>query len=334
MVDLSTPWSRTMGLRAPVLNAPMGGVAGGELATAVSAAGGLGMIGVGSDGSVALLEREAEGPQRAGLPFGIGLLNWALDRHPELLDTALAASPGLVSVSFGDGWAWGGRVHAVGVVTATQIASVDEAREAEDAGIQVLVARGSEGGGHGDPKVGTLPLLEAVLDAVSVPVLAAGGISSPRGLAAVLAAGASGAWMGTAFSACPESLASDSTRDALVKAKETETVTTTVFDAALGYRWPPRFPERVLRNPFSELWSGREQELVLDPEARASLVDGITAGDLRTAHVDAGQGVGSLTEVRSVEDVMERLCVGAMELLGAWAPKGESHPCGHDGCPT
>ena len=278
------------------------------------------MIGVGSAGSVALLEREAEGPQRARLPFGIGLLDWALDRHPELLDVTLAGSPVLVSVSFGDAWAWGERVRAAGIVTATQIASVDEARMAEDAGIQVLVARGSEGGGHGDPKVGTLPLLEAVLDAVSVPVLAAGGISSPRGLAAVLAAGASGAWMGTAFSACPESLASDTVRDALVGAKETETVTTSVFDISLGYGWPARFPERVLHNPFSEHWSGREADLALDPEARAALADAITAGDRRAVHVDAGQGVGSLTEVRSVAEVMERLFAGAKELLGTWAP--------------
>ena len=71
------------------------------------------------------------------------------------------------------------------------------------------MARGAEGGGHGQPTIGTLPLLESVLDAVDVPVLAAGGITTGRGVAAVLAAGASGVWLGTAFAACPESLISD-----------------------------------------------------------------------------------------------------------------------------
>jgi nitronate monooxygenase len=206
MKVLSTPWSQKMGLQIPVLNAPMGGVAGGHLAAAVSAAGGLGMIGVGSAGSVALLEQETEVPRRSQLPFGIGLLDWALERESGLLDAAIAAAPVLISVSFGDHWSWCRRVEEAGVMTATQVCSVDEAREAEAAGIHVLVARGSEGGGHGDPKVGTLPLVTAVPDAVSLPVLAAGGVASARGLAAVLAAGASGAWIGTAFSACPESL--------------------------------------------------------------------------------------------------------------------------------
>jgi nitronate monooxygenase len=189
MATLRTPWSRTMGLRIPVLNAPMGGVAGGRLASAVARAGGLGMIGIGSAGTIALLQRESEIPRRSQLPFGIGLLDWALERETGLLDAAIAAAPVLISVSFGDNWSWIRRVEGVGVVTATQVCSVEEAREAEDAGIQVLVARGSEGGGHGDPLVGTLPLMTAVLDAVSVPVLVAGGIASARGLAAVLAAG-------------------------------------------------------------------------------------------------------------------------------------------------
>ena len=101
----------------------------------------------------------------------------------------------------------------------------------------------------------------------SVPVLAAGGISTSRGLAAVLAAGASGAWLGTAFAVCPESLSSDAARSALVAAKDTATVTTSVFDVALGYPWPAQYPERVLRNGFWERWKGREEQLAEDPEA-------------------------------------------------------------------
>ena len=110
---------------------------------------------------------------------------------------------------------------------------------AANSGVDVIVARGAEGGGHGEPLVGTLPLLEGVLDAVSVPVLAAGGIASGRGLAAVLAAGASGAWMGTAFAAATESLASAAARTALFAAKETDTVTTTVITRHSAIRGLP-----------------------------------------------------------------------------------------------
>jgi nitronate monooxygenase len=297
----------------------MGGVAGGALAAAVSAAGGLGMIGIGSAGSRALLEREARLARDAGPRFGIGLLDWAVAREPALLDAALSTSPVLLCVSFGDEWSWVPRARDAGIVTATQIFDVAGARRAENAGVEVLVARGAEGGGHGEAKVGTLPLLEAVLDAVSVPVLAAGGISSARGLAAVLAAGASGAWLGTSFAACTESLAPGWARDALLRATETETVTTRIFDVALGYPWPVKLEERVLRNEFSDRWSGWEDQLVADTSAQDSLARAIAVGDGHIAHVDAGQGVGLLREVRPAAEVVARLCTGAADLLSSWA---------------
>ena len=120
---LATAWTAGLGLAAPVLNAPMGGIAGGALAAAVSRAGGLGMIGVGSAGSTALLEREAARTRDEGLRFGIGLLDWALARDPGLLDSALATGPVLVSVSFGDDWRWADRVRAAGVIAVTQVAT-------------------------------------------------------------------------------------------------------------------------------------------------------------------------------------------------------------------
>src|SRR6202011_5888951 len=95
---LSTPWSRRMGLRVPIVNAPMGGVAGGRLAAAVTAAGGLGMVGMGTAGSTSALH--AELPHVRGT-FGIGLLDWVISQDPDLLDAALAARPVLCSVSFG-----------------------------------------------------------------------------------------------------------------------------------------------------------------------------------------------------------------------------------------
>jgi nitronate monooxygenase len=251
-------------------------------------------------------------------------LDWALALEPRLLDAAIAASPVLISVSFGDTWHWAERVREGGIVTTAQVSCVETARSAADAGIDVLVARGAEGGGHGEPVVGTLPLLESILEMASLPVLAAGGISTSRGLAAVLAAGASGAWLGTAFAACPESLASDATRSALIVAKDTDTATTRLFDIALGYPWPTKYPERVLRNEFWERWQGREEQFSADPEAISDFKASRASGDPGSAQVDAGQGVGRITQVRTASDVVSRMCAGAVELLGSWASKANS----------
>jgi nitronate monooxygenase len=312
---LSTSWSRRMGLRVPIVNAPMGGVAGGRLAAAVTAAGGLGMVGMGTAGSTSSLH--AELPHVHGT-FGIGLVDWVIRKEPELLDAALAARPVLVSVSFGTDLSWVRRAHEAGIAAATQVYNSGEAQRAQDAGIDLLVARGSEGGGHGDATIGTLPLLDAVLDVVSVPVLAAGGIASPRSLAAVLAAGASGAWLGTVLSASPEALTTDASRRALVAARETDTTSTRVFDIVRGLPWSKRFPSRVLHNQFVARWSGHEDALAENPDAQGELAAAIAADDRRTAPVDAGQGVGMVTGVAPVGLVIERLCAGAEKLLANW----------------
>src|ERR1700758_307931 len=169
---LSTRWSRSFGLRVPIVNAPMGGVAGGRLASAVTAAGALGMVGMGSDGTRESLKTQLRHVRGT---FGIGQVDWVLRSEAGLLEDALAAGPVLLSVSFGTDWSWLAKAHEAGIATVTQVYDHLGARQAVDAGVDVLVARGSEGGGHGEVKLGTLPLLDTVLDAVSVPVLAGGG---------------------------------------------------------------------------------------------------------------------------------------------------------------
>jgi nitronate monooxygenase len=273
------------------------------------------MVGMGTAGSTSSLH--AELPHVHGT-FGIGLVDWVIRNEPELFDAALAARPVLVSVSFGTDLSWARRVHDAGIASATQVYNSAEAQRAQDAGIDLLVARGCEGGGHGDATIGTLPLLDAVLDVVSVPVLAAGGIASPRSLAAVLAAGASGAWLGTVLSASPEALTSDASRRALVAARETDTTSTRVFDIVRGLPWSKRFPSRVLRNDFVARWSGHEDALADNPDALDELAAAIAADDRGTAPVDAGQGVGMVTGVAPVGLVIERLCAGAEKLLANW----------------
>ncbi|AFM15634.1 2-nitropropane dioxygenase-like enzyme [Mycolicibacterium chubuense NBB4] len=302
----ATPWSTSMTLDVPIVNAPMGGVAGGALAAAVSRAGGLGMIGMGSAATVSALDEQLTHVRGLERPFGIGLIGWGVRSRPALLETALAAGPALLSVSFGDDWPWVARAHDAGCVTATQVADLHSAQRAVDAGVQVLVARGAEGGGHGRPTVGTLTLLTEILDRVTVPVLAAGGIASGRALSAVLATGAAGAWIGTAFAACKESLLPDAARAVMIAAGDTDTVTTRAFDVALGYPWPATLPERVLRNTFTDRWDGREDEL--DSAAIDVLHTAIDEQDYRVAPINAGQGVGEVRTVEPAAAVIERLC--------------------------
>lgn len=267
-------WSRDLGIEVPIVNAPMGGVAGGRLAAAVSRAGGLGMIGMGSAATPDALRRELAEHQRWGgsaRPFGIGLVHWVMTDRPELFEIALAARPALLSVSFGADWSWVADAHAAGVRVCTQVARPEDARRAVAAGVDVVVARGAEGGGHGEPAMAMLPLLVEVLDAVDVPVLAAGGISSSRAVAAVLAAGAAGAWVGTAFAVTHEALTPAAARAELLAGTETEL--TREFDIAAGYRWPATMPERVLRG----------------------------------SAVNAGQGVREVCEQLSAAEVLARL---------------------------
>ncbi|MGH3424388.1 MAG: NAD(P)H-dependent flavin oxidoreductase, partial [Nocardioidaceae bacterium] len=191
---------------------------------------------------------------------------------------------------------------------------LEEAVAAERAGVDLIVARGSEGGGHGRQEVATLPLLQSVLESVETPVLAAGGVATARGLAAVLAAGAAGAWVGTAFLACPEADSSDAARERLLAATDTDTAYGRVFDVAQGLGWPPEYGGRSLRNAYFDEWVGREQELAGDPDAARALTEAREARDFDTAYVYAGTGVGMLRESRPAAEVVAGLA-GARELL-------------------
>jgi nitronate monooxygenase len=192
-------------------------------------------------------------------------------------------------VSFGDEWTWVRHAHDAGVTVATQVGTVAAARRAVDAGVDVLVARGAEGGGHGEPRVGTLPLLAELLDRFDVPVLAAGGIGSARALAAVLAAGASAAWLGTALAACQEAITPTSARQALLAAGGDDTTVTRIFDIAHRYPWPAHIPERVLTDDAGE-----------------------------PTPVNAGQGVGAVRTTEPAAAVLARLCRDAEALMRRW----------------
>lgn len=312
--------SERFGLTVPVVAAPMAGVSTGQLAAAVSAAGGLGMIGVGPTSTPQWVREQCAVAREAGR-FGVGLMAWVLAQDDALVDVVLAEAPALVSVSYGPYERWIAPLQNAGITVATQAGTRAEAVAAEQAGVDVVVARGGEGGGHGRNDVATLPLVQAVLDAVTIPVLAAGGIGTARGLAAVLAAGAAGAWVGTAFLACTEAGTSAGARELLLAAADTDTVYGRVFDVGQRLAWPPQFGGRALRNEFFDRWVGREDELAVDDMAAAELREAREHGDFDVACIYAGQGVSLLRAERAAADVLRELA-GAEGLLDRAAGRG------------
>lgn len=298
----------------------MVGAAGVGLAKAVSSAGALGMVGISPVAKLDELDDGIAGLRNSGVRFGLGLLGWSLSSRRDLLDFSLSSGATLVSVSFGD---YAPAVEAAsgsGVIVATQVGTVDEAVAAVESGVDVVVARGGEGGGHGLNSVATLPLLQAVLDRVGdrVPVVAAGGIGGPRGLAAVLAAGAAGAWVGTVLLACEEAAGSEDVKARVLAADETSTVYTTAFDRALGLPWPEGVGGRALRNSFTDRWAAHEESLDPDSEAGAEMRSAWAAGNLDVAPLYAGQIVGSVSRRRPAAEVIAEMASGAELLLGKW----------------
>ena len=237
-MTLSTAFTTMFSLRYPIALAPMGGTAGGALTAAVSNGGGLGLLG-GGNGDPAWLDRElpvvAEGTSQ---PWGVGFQSWAVDTGT--VERALRYRPRAVMLSFGDPRPFTGPIRQAGAALIIQVTDLEEARQALDAGADVIVAQGTEAGGHGARRGrSTLPFVPVVVDlAAPTPVLAAGGIADGRGVAAALALGAAGALIGTRFQATPEALAGPEIKKAIVEGHGEDTERSRVLDIARGSRWP------------------------------------------------------------------------------------------------
>jgi nitronate monooxygenase len=313
---ITTPLTRWFDLTTPVIGAPMAGVAGGELASAVSRGGGLGMLGISGVHSASFVTTQCAIPAAEQLPFGVGLMAWVLADRPDLLEATIAAQPSLVSVSFGDPAPYVARLHDAGIAVAAQVNTAADVARALDAGVDVLVAQGTEAGGHTGHRA-TLPLLQEVLTLTDRPVVAAGGIATGSGMAAALVAGAAGVWIGTPLLSCTEGLASPAARQRILAASGDETVLTRAFDVAEGIAWPERWPGRALINDFSREWHGREEQLLDDAAARQRVVEARRTGDPADAPVYAGESVGLVTAERSATDVVRELDAAAEKALRA-----------------
>ncbi len=314
---LRTKLTELFGIAHPVVLAPMGAATGGKLAAAVARAGGLGLIGAGyGDADWLAREFDLAGDARVG----VGFITWSLAGKPRLLDLALARSPVAVMLSFGDPTPFAAAIKGAGAKLICQVQSVAQAREAAQAGADLIVAQGSEAGGHGASR-GTLALVPAVVDAVApIPVAAAGGIADGRGLAAALMLGAAGALMGTLFYATEECLASPAAKRRLVHAGGDDTLRTTVFDIARGYDWPAPYTGRAIGNDFTRRWHGREGELARVASAeRERYAKAAAAGDVETAVVFAGEGIDLIHEIVPAEQVVTRLVAEAEACLAGVA---------------
>lgn len=305
------------GIDWPVLNAPMGGGdAPGELAAAVSGAGGLGLIGGTTRGGPEWLRAQIRRARElTDRPFGVGFVSH-VPSTGQLMQAALDEGVRIIAHSFKDPGPFIEAAHGADALVLCQVRTLEGARQAAAAGVDVVTAQGTEAGGH-TGRASTLPLVPAVVDAVApIPVIAAGGIADGRGIAAALMLGAEGVWIGTRFLATPESGVSDAYRDRVVQATTDDTVLTDLFDIASGMPWPEGVSGRAIRNEFARRWNGRDGELrAWANEHRDELPAPDDTSDTDEAALWAGEAASLVTGIEPAGDVVRRLVAEATDVL-------------------
>jgi nitronate monooxygenase len=310
-MGLATAFTELFALRHPIALAPMGGSAGGALAAAVTRGGGLGLLGA-AGGEREWLDRELPivAGQAAG-PWGAGFLTWAIEDGAVQHDHEHGAR--CVMFSFGDPSPWLPAVRAAGALLILQVTDVHEARRAVDLGADVIVAQGTEAGGHGAVRGrSTLPFVPLVADlAAPVPVLAAGGIADGRGVAAALVLGAAGALVGTRFQASTEALVDPAITKAILGGRGEDTERSRVLDVARGSPWPARYSARTLDHPYL----AHSPETAADPQVRREYAADVARGAIPPLPVWAGEGVDLIDGVLSAVDLVGILAAQAEDAL-------------------
>jgi NAD(P)H-dependent flavin oxidoreductase YrpB (nitropropane dioxygenase family) len=325
---LRTPLCDRLGIELPILCAPMGFVTGPELAAAVSNAGGLGILSFSRNPPEMLRQEIRRLRGMTAKPFGVNLLLPAgVDAH---LAVCLEERVPLLSLFWGNPAPFVEPAHTAGTKVIHQVGSVVEAKQAADAGVDIVIAQGVEAGGHVRGEVSVLALVPAVVDAIApTPVVAAGAIADGRSLAAALMLGAQAVSIGTRFLATTESLAHPLYKQKVVEAREGDTVRSTIF----GFNWP-NAPHRTLRTAFVEQWLadqdrgnearpdepvigetriGGRQVAVRQFMGYTPSVD--TTGDIESMALYAGQGVGLIAEIKPAAEVVRELVSGAHRAL-------------------
>jgi nitronate monooxygenase len=318
-MPISTSLTELLGIQHPILSAPMDLIAGARLTAAVSNAGGFGILG-GGYGDKAWLEQETAKLTRLAVgssAFGVGFITWSLAKRPELLDIALDARPRAIMLSFGDPRPFAPHIKAAGARLICQVQDENIARTAMEAGADILVAQGTEAGGHGASRT-TIDLVPAIVDLAAgrVPVVAAGGIGDGRGLAAMMMLGASGVLLGTRFYASQECDGAEEAKQRICAATSGNTVRGIVFDLSRDNVWPAPFTGRCLVNDHSRRWSGREVELLQNVTAvAADYAAAKAAGNFDVAAVIAGEAVGLIHDIPPAAEIVERIVREADQIM-------------------
>lgn len=290
------------GIRYPLVQAGMIWCSGWRLASAVSEAGGLGVIGSGSMYPAVLKEQVRKCKEATGRPFAVNvpLLYPNVEEH---MATIIEEGVPVVFTSAGDPRAWTGRLKAAGVTVVHVVSSVKFARKAEDAGVDAVVAEGFEAGGHnGREETTSLVLIPMVREAIGLPLLAAGGIASGRAMVAAMALGADGVQVGSRFVCSEESSAHDAFKQRVAAAQEGDTVLTLKELA----------PVRLIRNPFQAQVQALYQRGTSVDELKALLgrgraKRGMFEGDLQEGELEIGQVSGQFTEILPAARIVEQL---------------------------
>jgi NAD(P)H-dependent flavin oxidoreductase YrpB (nitropropane dioxygenase family) len=324
---MKTVLCERLGIELPIIQAPMGGVVGPVLASAVSNAGGLGMLSPWRADIDTVRRQIRETRALTSLPFGVNLnLEFAQE---ERLAACLDGGVPVISFFWRDPSALVARAKAAGATVLHTVGSVADAKRALNCGVDIVVAQGWEAGGHVRGTVATMPLVPAVVDAVApAPVVAAGGIADGRGLAAALVLGAAGAWIGTRFLLSYEAAVHPRYRERLLRANENDTVfLENLFDGG----WP-NAPHRALRNQTVEAWEAAgcpprgkrpgEGEVIAKSHSSGPVVryqscalSADTEGDIDALPLWAGQSVGLVSKGQSAGDIVREIADEAHSIL-------------------
>ena len=314
-MSISTRLTQLLRVKHPILLAPMDIISDGRLAAAVTRAGGFGIIG-GGFGDETWLAREmgAAGDTRVG----VGFITWSMAKRLRLLDMVLERRPPAVMLSFGDVRPHAQKIKDAGALLICQVQTLEQAKDAAANGADILVAHGTEAGGHGSSR-STFPFVPAVVDAVpNIPVAAAGGVADGRGLAAALMLGADGVLVGTRFYASQEAAGRAAAKQRITEATGDQTVRGILFDIALRNVWPAPYTGRLLRNKFSEKWRGREAELLHHQNEEAKEYSAAREkGDFDIAGVVAGEAVDLIADIPPAGEIVNRMVNEATTLLSS-----------------
>lgn len=314
---ISTRLTKRLGITHPVIQAPMAIAAGGKLAGAVAAAGGLGLIGGGYGNADWLAAQfDASGDQK----IGCGFITWSLKQNPHLLDLAMEHELAALFLSFGDPAPFVKTIREANVPCICQVQTLRDAEHAIELGVDIVVAQGAEAGGHGETRA-TFTLVPEVADLISsrstdTLLCAAGGVGDGRGLAAALMLGADGVLVGSRFWASEEALVHPNMHQAAIQASGDDTIRSSVMDIARNINWPERYTARVLRNEFTERWhddiSGLKRN---SAEESAKWLTAWGSGDVKIANTFIGEVTGLVDKIYPAGEIVNKIVGHAEELL-------------------